>query len=91
MPDLKDADGDQQVLYWVGLGGLDDNANLNQIVIQAGFDAIKNKDGTVSYKAFYEWYPDPAVFIDFPISAGDCKCGYYATVQHYSVVTNIKT
>lgn len=77
MPDLNQAIGDQQVSYWIGLDGIDDGSNLNQIVIQAGFDAIKKQDGTVEYKAFYEWYPDPATFIpadQFFVNEDDSKC-----------------
>lgn len=91
MPDLNKAIGDQQVSYWIGLDGIDEGANLKQIVIQAGFDATKNQDGTVMYTAFYEWYPDPATFIppeEFSASAGDGKCYEYTTNQHIRIVTD---
>jgi hypothetical protein len=73
MPDLSNAASDTQVSYWIGIDGVNTDR-----VIQAGFDATKAKDGTVTYTAFYEWFPNPATFIsvnDFSASAGDRK--YY--------------
>ncbi|KAF2709195.1 concanavalin A-like lectin/glucanase [Pleomassaria siparia CBS 279.74] len=66
------------------LDGIDEGTNPNQIVIQAGFDAVKKQDGTVIYEAFYEWFPNPATFIsadDFSASAGDTVSITVATSQ----------
>lgn len=81
MPDLKNADSGTQVSYWIGLDGINTNR-----VIQAGFDAIKGSDGKVTYRAFYEWYPNNAVFIstnDFAVSAGDGKYHDHPTGRHF--------
>jgi hypothetical protein len=78
MPDLGNADSGTQVSYWIGIDGIDDGSNLDQIVIQAGFDAVKQTDGSTTYAAFYEWFPNPATFIsatDFTAAAGESK--YY--------------
>jgi hypothetical protein len=86
MPDLNKAIGGQQVSYWIGLDGIDDGSNPNQIVIQVGFDAAKKDDGTVEYTAWYEWFPESVVFIshdDFSASAGDSECYAHATVKHF--------
>ena len=32
-------------------------------VVHTGFNAIKGCDGNVTDEAFYEWYPNPAIFI----------------------------
>ncbi|KAF2648595.1 concanavalin A-like lectin/glucanase [Lophiostoma macrostomum CBS 122681] len=74
MPDLNDALGGQSVSYWIGLDGIDDGTNPDPIVIQAGFDANKQQDGTVTYEAWYEWFPNSKVPIstnDFSASAGE--------------------
>jgi hypothetical protein len=74
MPDLGNANSGTQVSYWIGIDGIDDGSNLDQIVIQAGFDAVKQADGSTTYTAFYEWYPNPATFIsatDFTAAAGE--------------------
>jgi hypothetical protein len=76
MPDLENADSGTQVSYWIGIDGIDDGSNLDQIVVQAGFDAVKQADGSTTYAAFYEWFPNPATFIsatDFTAAAGESK------------------
>jgi hypothetical protein len=69
MPDLSNAASSTQVSYWIGIDGINQDR-----VIQAGFDAVKESDGTVTYTAFYEWYPNNAIFVsssDFTASVGD--------------------
>ncbi|KAJ4491010.1 aspergillopepsin-2 heavy chain [Lentinula aciculospora] len=52
---------------WVGIDGV----TYTDAILQAGVDFIIS-DGTISYDAWYEWYPDTAYdFSDFDISEGD--------------------
>jgi hypothetical protein len=84
MPDLSNAASSTQVSYWIGING----TNTNRF-IQAGFDATKGSDGTVTYTAFYEWYPNPATFIsasDFTASAGDGEYYDNATGRHFEMI-----
>ena len=76
MPDLSDAAPDTLVSYWIGIDGINTNR-----VVQAGFDASKKADGTVEYRAFYEWFPTQQRYVstsDFTASAGDGE--YYNLV-----------
>jgi len=53
---------------WVGIDG-DTSGND---ILQAGVDFTISSGGSVSYDAWYEWYPDYAYdFSGIPISAGD--------------------
>ncbi|KAJ3818450.1 aspergillopepsin-2 heavy chain [Lentinula raphanica] len=52
---------------WVGIDGV----TYTDAILQAGVD-FTIEDGSVSFDAWYEWYPDSAYdFTDFDISAGD--------------------
>ena len=81
MPDISNAALYTEVSYWIGIDGV----NTDRI-IQAGFDATKGRGGTITYTAFYEWFPNPAIFIsvnDFTASAGDGKYYDHATGRHF--------
>lgn len=39
--------------------------------MQTGVDFTVDEDGSVSYDAWYEWYPDYAYDFDLDVSAGD--------------------
>lgn len=51
---------------WVGIGGV----NTTDL-IQAGTQAMVDRDGQVSYEAFYETLPDISRPLQIPVSAGD--------------------
>jgi hypothetical protein len=51
---------------WIGIGGL-----TSSDLIQAGTRASVLADGSVSYQAWYELYPAPAVAIPLSVHAGD--------------------
>ncbi|KAK4981711.1 hypothetical protein LTR50_007889 [Elasticomyces elasticus] len=85
MPDLSNAAPSTSVWYWIGIDGVNTNR-----VIQAGFIATKKSDGTVTYEAFYEWYPIPATPIpasDFTASAGDVVSITVAVTQTGTAAT----
>ena len=55
---------------WVGIDG----DTYGSAILQAGIDVSFNADGTQSYDAWYEWFPNAAVFFpgdEFPITAGN--------------------
>jgi len=53
---------------WVGIDG----DTYQKAILQTGIDFTVDEDGSVSYDAWYEWYPDYAYdFPGFLISAGD--------------------
>ena len=82
MPDLSNAADSTTVSIWIGIDGLDVDANPDAIVIQAGVDAGKGPDGAVTYNFFYEWYPNPATYVssgDFTAAAGESKFHYHTT------------
>jgi hypothetical protein len=86
MPDLSNAASSTQVSYWIGIDG----TNTDR-VIQAGFDAVKGSDGTVTYTAFYEWFPNPATFVslsDFTASAGDGEYHGHAAGGQFQMETD---
>ncbi|KAJ4252922.1 hypothetical protein NW762_010828 [Fusarium torreyae] len=54
---------------WVGIGGdkntCDDPARVNNGgLIQGGYYYMYDKEGDFGVYAFYEWFPDPPVFLD---------------------------
>lgn len=51
---------------WVGIGGVE-----NTDLIQAGTQSIIDRNGEVSYEAFYETLPDVAQSLDVNIQPGD--------------------
>ncbi|CAK7212018.1 hypothetical protein SCUCBS95973_001320 [Sporothrix curviconia] len=53
---------------WVGFDG---DSNCPDTILQVGID-FNIQNGTVSYDAWFEWYPDYAYnFVGFPLHAGD--------------------
>ncbi|KAH8167479.1 peptidase G1 [Xylaria polymorpha] len=53
---------------WVGIDG----DTCGTAILQTGLDFSITSSGSVSYDAWYEWYPDYAYdFSGFPVSAGD--------------------
>ncbi|KAL1997993.1 hypothetical protein VTN02DRAFT_247 [Thermoascus thermophilus] len=52
---------------WVGIDG----DTYQNAILQTGVDLTVDEWGSVSYDAWYEWYPDYAYDFDLPISAGD--------------------
>ncbi|HXW72464.1 MAG TPA: G1 family glutamic endopeptidase [Methylocella sp.] len=57
--------------FWVGIDGLASNSND---VLQAGFDsdAYCAANGTSTcYCAWIEWFPNNAIYVNFPFSPGD--------------------
>ncbi len=74
MPDLANAAPGTELSYWVGIDGIyDDSVPIDdRIVIQAGFDAVKDANGQVTYDAWYEWYPNKLGSVPgFTVIAGD--------------------
>lgn len=89
MPDLTKADKNTLVSYWIGIDGLGTDR-----VIQAGFDAKKDSDGTVTYQAFYEWSPEKQKFIptsDFKASVGDGEYCDHVTDRQFRLVADDTT
>lgn len=52
---------------WVGIDG----DTYQNAILQTGVDFTVDEWGSVSYDAWYEWYPDYAYDFDISISAGD--------------------
>ncbi|KAF7159661.1 hypothetical protein CNMCM5623_005041 [Aspergillus felis] len=61
------ATGQQASSAWVGIDG-DTYANA---ILQTGVDFYVDPDGTHSYDAWYEWFPDNAHGFDLAINHGD--------------------
>jgi hypothetical protein len=60
--------GSYSASAWVGIDG----DTYSAAILQAGVDFTANSDGSTSYDAWYEWYPDYAYdFTDFSFTAGD--------------------
>ncbi|GFF36781.1 aspergillopepsin-2 [Aspergillus udagawae] len=59
--------GTQASSAWVGIDG-DTYANA---ILQTGVDFYVDADGTHSYDAWYEWYPDNAHGFDLAVNRGD--------------------
>lgn len=54
---------------WVGMDGIDDDCSA---ILQTGIDMHITPGGNVSYEAWFEWYPEPALkATDFPVAPGD--------------------
>ena len=89
MPDLTNADKNTLVSYWIGIDGVGTDR-----VIQAGFDAKKDSDGTVTYQAFYEWYPEKQNLVptsDFTASVGDGEYYDHTTGRQFRLVADDTT
>ncbi len=52
---------------WVGIDG----DTYTNAILQTGIDLNVGADGSVSFDAWYEWYPDYSYDFDLGISAGD--------------------
>jgi hypothetical protein len=52
---------------WVGIDG----DTYTNAILQAGVDLNVAADGSVSFDAWYEWYPDYSYTFDLEVSAGD--------------------
>ncbi|KAJ9396918.1 hypothetical protein DTO282F9_6172 [Paecilomyces variotii] len=62
------ASGSSGASAWVGIDG----DTYTNAILQTGIDFTVGADGSVSYDAWYEWYPDYAHDFDgFDISSGD--------------------
>ncbi|KAL1845831.1 hypothetical protein Plec18167_009265 [Paecilomyces lecythidis] len=62
------ASGSSAASAWVGIDG----DTYTNAILQTGIDFTVGDDGSVSYDAWYEWYPDYAYDFDgFDISSGD--------------------
>lgn len=60
--------GSSSASAWVGIDG----DTYTNAILQTGIDFTVNSDGSVSYDAWYEWYPDYAYdFSGLDISSGD--------------------
>ena len=60
--------GSTAAAAWVGIDG----DTYSNAILQTGVDFTVNSDGSVSYDAWYEWYPNYAIdFSSISISAGD--------------------
>jgi hypothetical protein len=60
--------GSYSASAWVGIDG----DTYSAAILQAGVDFTANSDGSTSYDAWYEWYPDYAYdFSGFSFAAGD--------------------
>lgn len=60
--------GSYSASAWVGIDG----DTYSAAILQAGVDFTANSDGSTTYNAWYEWYPDYAYdFSGFPFTAGD--------------------
>ncbi|OXV07765.1 hypothetical protein Egran_04472 [Elaphomyces granulatus] len=60
--------GSAAAAAWVGIDG----DTYTNAILQTGVDFNVNSDGSVSYDAWYEWYPNYAIdFSGISISAGD--------------------
>lgn len=60
-------DGTTAGSAWVGIDG----DTYGAAILQAGVDFYVNQDGTTSFDAWYEWYPDYAYDFEMSIVAGD--------------------
>ncbi|KAE9364984.1 concanavalin A-like lectin/glucanase [Stipitochalara longipes BDJ] len=75
---MEDDDTPSAVSIWVGIDGYTNNIP----VVQAGVDAILDSDGDVTYRAWAEWNPNPAIYLDdseLEIVAGDSIQVHIAT------------
>jgi bacillopeptidase F (M6 metalloprotease family) len=52
---------------WVGIDG----DTYSNAILQTGIDLNVAADGSVSFDAWYEWYPDYSYTFDLEINAGD--------------------
>jgi hypothetical protein len=70
---------------WVGIDG----DTYDNAILQAGVDFTVSSSGSVSYDAWYEWYPDYAYdFDNFDISSGDeIKVSIVSTSSSAGTVT----
>ncbi|KAJ9251809.1 hypothetical protein DTO195F2_7664 [Paecilomyces variotii] len=57
----------QAASAWVGIDGFVNTA----AILQTGIDIVAFQGEEARYKAWYEWYPDPAIHLDLAIAAGD--------------------
>lgn len=60
-------DGTTAGSAWVGIDG----DTYGAAILQAGVDFYVNQDGSASFDAWYEWYPDYAYDFEMGIAAGD--------------------
>ena len=52
---------------WVGIDG----DTYNNAILQTGIDLTVNADGSTSFSAWYEWFPDYSYNFDLEVNAGD--------------------
>lgn len=60
-------DGTTAGSAWVGIDG----DTYGAAILQAGVDFYVNQDGSTSFDAWYEWFPDYAYDFEMGIAAGD--------------------
>ena len=65
---LSRASASTAAAFWVGLGG---SVPASKKIEQIGTDSDCNPDGTESYYAWYELWPEKAVLLSLDIEAGD--------------------
>ncbi len=66
VPNVASASSTMADATWVGIGGVTSHS-----LIQAGTQAVTNRDGSVSYAAWYELLPQDMQTISLPVHAGD--------------------
>ncbi|KAI0521472.1 peptidase A4 family-domain-containing protein [Xylaria bambusicola] len=68
VPEPQSTGEDASASAWVGIDGL----TCSTAILQTGIDFSVTSGGSVSYTAWYEWYPDDSYeFSEFSVSAGD--------------------
>lgn len=65
--------GESAVSIWIGIDALDATAKIDAHTFQTGIDVTMASDGSITYQAWYEWFPNVWYFSesDFPIAEND--------------------
>ncbi|KAJ9297888.1 hypothetical protein DTO271G3_4109 [Paecilomyces variotii] len=72
----------QAASVWVGIDGLVNES----AILQTGIDIVAFQGEKARYKAWYEWYPDPAIHLGLAIEAGDV---IFMAVHSTSALTGV--